>query len=178
MANLDYEQAKSDLRVLFERAEEAYLAGAPPGVSEAVEGAAAELFSSNTQSYREVLVGCALARLQNDDVDIRKPYLNQGDSAFSGRTLDEQVVNPFFQDRRVPSSKGPYLAVFRRNVSLTRETRAGLRDKVAYDAMLTVLDALERAGSDEEVRSLTQFLLYHFVALRDAATIPLSQSGA
>lgn len=175
MAILDYDLAKTDLRRLFEDAEECFQNGQDLPASEELRKAAETLFSSNTQSYREVLVGCALARLQNNLIDIRKPYINQGDDAFNGRTLDEQVVNPFMQDRRVPSSKGPYLAVFRRNVALTPETGAGLRDKAGYEAMLTFIDALERTSTSDEVSDLTRQLLFNFVKLRNSATVPLSQ---
>jgi len=48
------------------------------------------------------LIGCALARLHDDEIDITKPYMNQGDDAFNGRTLDERVVNPFLQENEIP----------------------------------------------------------------------------
>jgi SacI restriction endonuclease len=175
MAVINYEAAAASLGELFAHAETAFLEAKPPTVSQEIESAATRLFSSNTQSYREVLLGCALARLQNRQIKIRLPYANQGDEAFNGRTLDERVVNPFLQDRRVPSSKGPYLAVFRRSVTLSPETRGGLKDKEGYDAMLAWVDALERTPSDDETRNLVLYLLYKFVELRDKADIPLSR---
>ena len=99
--------------------------------------------------------------------------MNHGDDAFNGRTLDEQVVNPFLQDRLVPASRGPYLATFRRSVKFIPETRNGLRDQAGYDAFLTVVDALETARESSEKRRLLRYLLYHFVASRDEATIAL-----
>lgn len=175
MVALNYEAAAASLGELFAHAETAFLEAKPPVVSQEIESAATRLFASNTQSYREVLLGCALARLQNRQIKIRFPYANQGDEAFNGRTLDERVVNPFLQDRRVPSSKGPYLAVFRRNVTLSAETRGGLKDKEGYDAMLAWIDALEQTPGDEETSNLVLYLLYKFVELRDKADIPLSR---
>jgi len=71
-------------------------------VPKIVESAGKILFESKTQAFREALIGCALARLHDDEIDITKPYMNQGDDAFNGRTLDERVVNPFLQENEIP----------------------------------------------------------------------------
>jgi len=170
MPALDYEKARELLDVLFSEADRAKVL---PIRGEA-SATANVLFSSNTQSYREVLLGCCLARLLDDSVNIRHPYMNQGDDAFNGRTLDERVVNPFFQDHLIPSSKGPYLASFRRSVKFVPETALGLRDKEGYAAFLAYLSMLE-SGNTEECRSLTIQLLQQFIALRDSSQIPLAR---
>mgnify|MGYP007099441666 CR=1 FL=1 len=59
------------------------------------------VFYSQTQSYREVLLGCALIRLLDKGVNIRLPYIKHGKGAFNGRTLDEKVINPFLQDKLI-----------------------------------------------------------------------------
>lgn len=174
MAAIDYAQAGALLAELFGEAEQLFAAKTPPAVAKEIAAAGENLFRSTTQSYREVLLGCALARLLDATINIRHPYMNQGEDAFNGRTLDERVVNPFLQDRMIPCSKGPYLAVFRRSVNLTPETAGGLRDKDGYTAMMVYIDALEAAKA-AEARALTIFLLYGFAAFRDAATIPLSK---
>ena len=132
------------------------------------------MFASSTQSYREVLVGCCLARLIDRSINIRHPYVNQGEDAFNGRTLDERVVNPFLQERMIPCSKGPYLASFRRNVKFLPDTGKGLRDKVGYAALLEFLEALGHASA-KEARNLSVFVLYGLCKLRDASRIQLSQ---
>ena len=116
---VNYEAARILLNTLFSEAERALLSGiecvpVPEDMAESVE----TVFHSHTQAYREVLVGCTIARLQDRDIDIRQPYVGLGENSFNGRTLDEKAVNPFFHDRRIPSSKGPYLSVFRRSVGL------------------------------------------------------------
>jgi hypothetical protein len=121
-----------------------------------------------------VLLGCGLARILDPAVNLRHPYVNQGEDAFNGRTLDEKVVNPFLQDRMVPCSKGPYLASFRRNVKFVPETALGLRDKAGYDALLTFLGALENA-KPAEAKSLIRYLLCRFVELRNMSRVPLSK---
>ena len=170
---IDYESARQLLAEVFEEAEADFRHRTPPVVPPDIQTAAETLFSSQTQSYREALLGCAIARNLNSAINLRYPYMNHGDSAFNGRTLDERVVNPFLQDRLVPASRGPCLATFRRSVKFIPETRNGLRDQAGYDAFLVAVDALESARESSEKRSLLRYLLYHFVALRDEATTSL-----
>lgn len=174
MPVLDYEQAAQLLAELFAQAEAAFQDNNTPVVHAAIQDAAKRLFSSSTQSYREVLLGCGLARILDQTINIRHPYMNQGADAFNGRTLDEKVVNPFLQDRMIPCSKGPYLASFRRSVKFNTETAGGLRDKDGYNALLDYITALESAD-EAEARALVIYLLYRFVLLRNAANIPLSR---
>lgn len=174
MAALNHDRAGELLAELFAEAESAYAKNQPPRVDADVEKAAEDLFRSPTQSYREVLLGCGLARLLDRSINIRHPYMGQGEDAFNGRTLDERVVNPFLHDRRIPSSKGPYLAVFRRSVKLRPEMAGGLKDKAGYEAMMRYMDALENAKA-AEARALVLNLLYHFLVMRETATIPLSK---
>ena len=174
MPAIDYDRARGLLNELFADAETRWGVKQPPFVSADAQQAADILFSSKTQSYREVLLGCCLARILDGSINIRSPYMNQGDDAFNGRTLDERVVNPFFQDRMIPSSKGPYLASFRRSVRFVPETAGGLRDQSGYDALLTYVEELESADQST-ARALTAYLLYRFIGLRDVSIIPLAR---
>ncbi|MBW7921928.1 MAG: hypothetical protein H3C51_07490 [Rubellimicrobium sp.] len=129
MPVIDYDRARAELEHLFTGAEQMFRTNpAAQGPPEAV-AALDILFASAIQSYREALLGCCIARLMDDGIDIRLPYMNQGDTAYNGRTLDEQVINPFLHRHEIPASKGPFLAIFRRNVSFTEDTRRGVRDK-------------------------------------------------
>jgi SacI restriction endonuclease len=169
---INYHDAAALLSAVFNEAEADFTAGTPPTVPGELEAASDRLLSSTTQAYREALVGCALARLLDSEIDIRLPYVNQGENAYNGRTLDEQVVNPFLHEHEIPSTKGPFLSAFRRNVRFTPETRVGLRDKEGFDTMLIFLDHLRIADADK-ARAYLRFLLYGFVKLRDAATVTL-----
>jgi hypothetical protein len=171
---IDYDRAGKLLAQLFSQAEQAFQDGRVPEVPKPIAQATDALFSSSTQSYREVLLGCGLARILDSSINLRRPYVNQGADAFNGRTLDEKVVNPFLQDRMIPCSKGPYLASFRRNVTFTPETARGLRDKPGYEALLTFLDALEKANRKKS-KSLMLHLLFRFVEMRNASRVPLSK---
>ncbi len=174
MPALAYDQAAQLLDVLFAEAERAFHEKKRVGVTTSIEAAGKTLFASATQSYREVLVGCCLARLLDTTINVCHPYVNQGDDAFNGRTLDERVVNPFLQERMIPCSRGPYLASFRRNVKFAPDTGKGLRDKAGYAALLTLLEALSRADA-AQARNLTVFVLYGLCELRDASRIELFQ---
>jgi len=172
MAVLDYTKATIILAELFQEAEAAFSNKQTPPAAPEIARAADALFASGTQSYREVLLGCGLARILDRSINIRCPYMNQGENAFNGRTLDERIINPFLLDRMIPCSKGPYLAVFRRSVELRPATASGLRDKTGYAAMMEYLAALE--GADEiDTKALVLYLLYRFVMLRDASNILL-----
>ena len=174
MATLDYGKAAALLADLFSDAEKRQQEGKAPAITKSVIEFAKSLFASSTQSYREVLLGCCLARLLDTSIDIRQPYVGQSENAFNGRTLDEKVVNPFLQDRLIPCSKGPYLASFRRNVQFVQETAKGLRDKVGYDALLGYIGILENANAIE-AKYLTIYLLGRFIELRNRSQIALSQ---
>jgi hypothetical protein len=172
---LDYQLARQRLVCLFQEAEAAYLAGTSPTVPPQIKEAADILFHSSTQSYRETLLGCGLARMLDPTINIRLPYTQLGPNAFSGRTLDERVVNPFLHEQNIPCSKGPYLATFRRSVQFDKDTAQGLRDKKGYEAFLDFLSAFEQAQTEEEIQNLLRYLLYRFVQLRETAHIKLAR---
>lgn len=174
MAGIDYGKAAKLLGSLFAEAERSFRDKQSPEVSAHIEEVTERLVTSTTQSFREVLLGCCLARALDASINIRHPYVSQGDNAFNGRTLDEKVINPFLQDRMIPCSKGPYLASFRRSVKFVPETASGLRDKEGYKALLAFIDELEHVKKTE-VRTLTIYLLYKLCQLRDASHVPLSQ---
>jgi hypothetical protein len=133
------------------------------------------VFQSATQAYREALLGCVIARLQDPTINPRKPYMNQGEGAYNGRTMDERVINPFLQDHRIPCSKGPYLSVFRRSVLFEESTRAGVRDKEGFDAMLCCIAYIEATTDPRQQRAFLRHLLYRFVEMREASSVPLSR---
>lgn len=174
MPQIDYHEARQLLDASFSYIEETISPGIERYLREYREPLNV-VFASKTQSYREVLLGCALVHLIDADIDIRLPYVRQDGNSFNGRTLDEKVINPFFQENLIPCSKGPYLATFRRNVKLTEETRAGLRDQSGYDAMLELLTAIEQTSVHQERSDFVACLLKRFLILRDASRIPLAR---
>ncbi len=172
---IDYEAARRLLEELFAQAEAHVIQGSSPSAPELIRDACDLIFRSRTQAYREVLLGCAIARALDKSINIRLPYADQGPNAFSGRSLDERVINPFLQDKRIPSSKGPYLSVFRRSVRFDASTRPGLRDTAGYDAFLQLVDHLEAATDRRSLRAFLLHLLYEFAKLREAANVSLAR---
>src|SRR5271157_2239102 len=143
---IDYENARTLLDETFAQVEADLLQGRATPPCAGTDRSFDIVFQSNTQAYREALLGCTIARAQDRDIEIRVPYMGQGTRPFNGRTLDERVINPFLSSKRIPCSRGPYLSVFRRSVGFTKATREGLRDKAGYDAMLKLIRHLENAG--------------------------------
>lgn len=175
MSTIDYDAARQLLDDMVKFSEQDVLQGTKPEIDSEFETACDLVFASRTQAYREVILGCTMARILNKDIDIRKPYIDLGPDAFTGRSLDEKAINPFLQEKRIPCSRGPYLSVFRRSVQFTAETRTGLRDKQGYDAFLSLITFLEETSDDCDLSKLLRYLLYRFVALREAANIPLTR---
>jgi hypothetical protein len=175
MAEIDYGAARRELEALFASVEEALDRGCNIRLESAIQKDVDALFKSSTQAFREVLTGCLLARLQYKKIDVHLPYVNQGNRAFNGRTLDERAVNPFLHDKHIPSSRGPYLGVFRRSVRFRRATATGIRDKTGFAALLRVLDCLQGIKDNNSIRQLLIYVLWKFAELREAASIPVSR---
>lgn len=157
----------------FARAEDAFLKNQSLQVTKSFQDACNIVFESKTQAYREVLLGCLLIRITDRSKDIRLPYIDLGNDAFSGRSLDEQVVNPFLHTKNIPCSRGPYLSVFRKQVKFDKTTRRGLRDKQGYDALLDSFKSIENEDDQEVLLAILDYVLYRFVLLREQARIEL-----
>jgi len=171
---INYEAARKLLDGEFESVEKEALEGKePPAPPPRILKHFDAVFGSSTQAFREVFLGCILARLSDGTIDVTKPYMNQGDDAYNGRTLDERVVNPFLHEKRIPSSKGPFLAAFRRSVRFDESTREGLRDKNGYDSLLFLIKALKKGIHENTVRTDLRYTLFRFIKLRTAADIAL-----
>jgi SacI restriction endonuclease len=175
MADIDYDRARRVLDNHFIQVEKLHLLNKSPVALPEIEAACIAVFNSNTQAYREVLLGCVVAKLTDPKINIRQPYVDQGEAAFSGRTLDEKVINPFLQAAQIPCSRGPYLAVFRRGVQFVLSTRGGLKDKSGYDALLQIFDYIEVQPEPSTVSGLLDYVLHKFIALREEADIQIAR---
>lgn len=172
---IDYEIAREDLNTIFAQAANDLLSNVPPTIPEHLIGAFDSIFSSATQAYREVLLGCALVRLQDKTINIRLPYKKHAPEAYNGRTLDEKAVNPFLHEYRIPCSRGPYLSAFRRGVRFEQSTESGLRDVEGYRAFLDLIGHLEKTRNEAALRAFLRYLLYRFAKLREQADVALSR---
>ena len=170
--NIEYSAALNILNRTFSDVTRDYIEKRIPNIQSGLVQSYDLLFESKTQAYREVLLGCILAKLLHPKDDVKLPYVQQGEFAYSGRTLDEKVINPFLRKAKVPSSKGPFLSVFRRSVTFTEDTQAGLRDQRGFDAMLKVLGLVNHA-SEKKLLKILRYHLYRFILLREMSQIEL-----
>ena len=161
------------LAEVFELAEEDFREDAPVGAPAPVVTATERLFTSDTQAYREALIGCAIARILNQDIDIRLPATEHGENSFSGRSLADNTVTPFMRARAVPISASPYLSSLRGGARFIEGGAPRIqRDKAGFAALVAVVDYL-RALSQEDATTYLRYLLRCFVRLRDAGKIAL-----
>ena len=173
---IDYSQARALLERAIENAERTVIANAkaatpPQQVLDSIEF----VFTSKTQAFREVLLGCLLVRILDNTTDITKPYVSQGTAAYNGRTLDERTVNPLLQEKRIPASRRPFLSVFRRSVEFNASTREEVRDKSAYDAFMSIIEYASNTSDEATLLVLLNHISYRFVLLREAANVPVTR---
>lgn len=163
------------LRELFDSAEEDYREKAAVALPEHVVEATARLFVSETQAYREALVGCAVARILDREIDIRLPATADGENAFSGRSLADNAITPFLRDRAVPISASPYLSALRGGAKFMKGGEPRIqRDQEGFDALVSIVGYLRKLSADE-TRVYLRFLLRKFIELRESGSIALKR---
>jgi len=76
LASLDYASARAPLNLAFAEVEKNLTEQRNRTVTipEDIEVACDAVFDSRTQAYREVLLGCLLARIQDRTINIHSPY--------------------------------------------------------------------------------------------------------
>jgi hypothetical protein len=169
------QEAIQVLRESFQLAEDDYRDKSSVEIPEQVTAATERLFKSKTQAYREVLVGCAIARIINQQIDIRLPAVAYGEDAYSGRSITEGAVTPFLRERFIPISSSPFLSAVRGGARFMRGGQPRIqRDKVGFDALVAVVDYL-RALPPNEVKSYLRYLLVRFIELRESGSIALKR---
>lgn len=167
--------ATAILSELFPLAEDDYRDNVPIPVPKGVVAATSRLFDSSTQAYREALIGCAVARLADPEIDIRYPATEDGDNAFSGRSLADNAITPFMRERSVPISASPYLSSLRGGAQFIPGGQPRIqRDQEGFDALVLVVGHLHKAP-EQAVRDYLRYLLRRFVELRESANIALKR---
>ena len=170
---IDSGEARACLSAALAAAERAYQSASPPVVPDDVAGHTERLFTSLTQAYREALVGCVVARCMDARINIRHPATETSADTFSGRSLADQVVTPFLQDRAIPVSKSPYLSSLRGGARFEPGGAPRIqRDAAGFDALVSVVDYAADASKEDALQYLV-FLLHRFVVLREASRIEL-----
>jgi SacI restriction endonuclease len=169
------EAAKALLADVFEQAEEDFRAGVEIALTADVAAAIERLFVSETQAYREALVGCAVARILDPEIDIRLPATDDGETAFSGRSLADHAITPFLRTRAIPISASPYLSALRGGARFVAGGEPRIqRDKPGFEALVTAVASLQNLGNSEATTFL-RFLLRRFIQLRESVKIALKK---
>jgi hypothetical protein len=172
---IKHEDALALLAELFALAEGDFRENAAIEIPVAVAASTTRLFVSETQAYREALVGCAVVRVLNQKIDIRLPATEDGDDAFSGRGLADNAVTPFLRECAVPISASPYLSALRGGAKFKKGGEPRIqRDQEGFDALVSVVDYL-RMLDTSGARSYLRYLLRRFVELREAGHITLKR---
>lgn len=165
------------LAEVFPLAENDYRDNAPIGLPAAVVTATERLFASETQAYREAMIGCAVARVTDSEIDIRLPATDLGENSFSGRSLADHVVTPFMRERAVPISASPYLSSLRGGARFVAGGQPRIqRDQAGFDALVAIVDHLRNLDTDD-AKTYLRFLLRRFVQLRESVNITLKRIG-
>jgi DNA adenine methylase len=97
---------------------------------------------SNRAGVR-VILACSLAKVYDENIDIRKPYTEIGDSdTFSGRAFDERYISSFITTYELPCNPTTAFltpALRNRNTVLTPDLNLSGRPKEVYGALLQLL---------------------------------------
>ncbi len=167
--------AEALLEASFRAADEEFGNSSNADIPAHVLSATTILFKSNTQAYREALVGCAIARILDPQIDIRLPATEHGENAFSGRSLAERVITPFMQGKSIPVSVAPYLSSIRGGARFVEGGEPRIqRDKPSFAALVNVVDYLRNHG-DLECRRYLRYILRCFIELRETGNISLKR---
>ena len=98
------------------------------------------------------LMACLLGKIHDPKVDIRKPYTEiDGKGTFSGRSFDEQYVEPFVIKHKLPTnSTTAFLTPAFRNIDrkLTTDMVLVGRPREVYTNVLELLDLTQRGKLD------------------------------
>jgi hypothetical protein len=106
---------------------------------------------------------------------VHLPYVGHGSAAYHARRLDEEVINPFLKEKEIPSSKGPFLSVFRRAVRFDTSIRQGLKDKTVYDSFLVLVDDIAEADKDTDLQDMLRVVLAEFILLREKSHVAVAR---
>jgi len=109
---------------------------------------------SNIGAGVRLLLACALAKICDPSVDIRRPFTNLGKGAYSGRTYDEQYVTRFVNKYELPCNVTtafltPALRT-KRGIALVPGTDLGGRDRNLYEQVILLLDDVENGRLSAE----------------------------
>ena len=109
-----------------------------------IEEKARFIVRCSTKSGIRAVLACALAKVEDPSIDIRKPYTEIGSrDSYSGRSIDERVVGPFRMNHDLPGNQTTawLTPAFRTNSdTLKRGTRLGGSPPKLYKTVIDLLN--------------------------------------
>ncbi|MFZ4829163.1 MAG: DNA methyltransferase [Phototrophicaceae bacterium] len=130
-----------------------------------------ELVSMNIQNRAGVrlILACALAKVYDPSIDIRKPYTEIGDmDSYSGRAYDERYIAPFIIQYQLPCNPTTAFltpALRNRNTVLTPDLNLSGRPREVYQACLELLNHVYQ--HDLTANDLLKEIIRQLIVLRD-----------
>lgn len=137
------EQAEEILANALRRAEQSLNSAL---VADAVVQARIEYIArlNSNRAGARVILACALAKILNPEVDVRKPYTEIGTAdAYSGRSYDEKYIEPFARANRLPvNSTTAWLTPALRNISAPLAAPMSIvgTPRKMYEALILLLN--------------------------------------
>jgi hypothetical protein len=127
------------------------------------------VFNTQNRAAVRLVLACALAKVHQPKVDIRKPYTEIGDAdAFSGRVYDERDLASFLMRHHLPVNETTaFLTPALRNRNQTLEKNLNLVGKppIVYQAALNLLDDVH--SNKISASDLLSIIFAELVALRN-----------
>lgn len=92
-----------------------------------------------------ILLACLLAKIDNPKIDIRKPYRQDGERAYSGRSYDERYISNFIEKYRLPChlTSGFLSTVYRNGFAFTTDSKVSTRWPEQYMAVVQLFAKVE-----------------------------------
>jgi hypothetical protein len=135
----------------------------PPSVmSEELLNAIREAVNSDTKTYRYVLPTQLVAKLANPLLDCRSVQAGaDSEGAFDARSVASKVISPFdlSHERVLGGSTDPYVSNPLRVTAVDPSQRDAQKDKVGWDRLCLVLQAVETNSNPEFTASVFRQVL-------------------
>ncbi len=139
-------------------------------ISDAIILGRIRLVSQTQHAITRFVLACCLAKVHDENLDIRKPYTQiGGEDSYSGRSYDEQYITAFIFKHELPCNPTTAFltpALRNHNRIMTPDLQLEGRPAVLYKTALELLDDI--ANSRVTAKSVLTQVVKELIATRDA----------
>ncbi|MGB1286529.1 MAG: restriction endonuclease, SacI family [Aggregatilineales bacterium] len=134
-------------------------------VSSEIETQVDYICRNRNRSGIRFMLACLLAKIQQPDIDIRKPYTEiPGDDSYSGRTYDERYIGIFALKHELPcNTTTAFLTPAWRNINQTLATDMTIEGspRKLYQTILILLDDIQshKITSNNLLKEILRYLI-------------------